>query len=279
VGAARQVYCHTAFMAGQLTWNEAIEKVLRSEGHPLNYLEITEQIVQQKLKVDPGATPSYTVSAQLSIDKRLGDKSKFVWISTGVYGLRAWQTEGFEPTPDPIVPSEPGALTDIAVQAYGIFWNRSGIDWKKSSAKLFGQEFENSDVVDFGEQRGIYVLFDHRNVVYVGRATAQSLSSRLRDHNFDRLRSRWDRFSWFGFHRVKTNGQLEAPSDARIGLDGVISVLEAVLIELNEPPQNRQQGKGLGGIEYLQRSDPALKKQHNSELLGVFAKALESSEE
>ncbi|MBV6502975.1 MAG: hypothetical protein AKCLJLPJ_01033 [Fimbriimonadales bacterium] len=266
--------------AGKLTWNDAIEKVLREAGHPLNYLDITEQIVQKQLRDDPGPTPSYTVAAQFSMDKKRGDKSRFVWVSTGIYGLREWQIEGAEPKPDAEPDSElnPPTLSEIAVQAYGIFWDRSGVDWRKSAPKLLGQQFENSDVVDFSEQRGIYVLFDHRDVVYVGRATAQFLGSRLRDHTLDRLRSRWDRFSWFGFHAVTKSGGLQAPSNAAIDLEGVIAVLEAVLIELNEPPQNRQQGKGLGGIEYLQRADPTLRKQHNQELLGVLAKAIEAND-
>jgi hypothetical protein len=47
---------------------------------------------------------------------------------------------------------------------------------------------------------------------------------------------------------------------------------------LNEPPQNRQQGKGLGGIEYLQRPDPAIRKQQNHELLSVFAKVIQAND-
>ena len=166
----------------------------------------------------------------------------------------------------------------IAVQAYAIYWDRAAVEWKKASPKLLGQQFENSAVVDFADQRGIYVLFDHRNLVYVGRATAQSLGSRTRDHAFDRLRARWDRFSWFGFHAVRSDGQLEAPGDSKTDLDGVISVIEAVLIELNEPPQNRQQGKGFGGIEYLQRPDPNMRNQDKQELLGVLAKAIDANE-
>lgn len=194
-----------------------------------------------------------------------------------MYGLRKWQVAGQEPVPAEPVDEPTTAPVGISVQAYAIYWERAGVDWKKTSPRLLGQQFENSDVVDFGEQRGIYVLFDHRNLVYVGRATAQSLGSRLRDHTYDRLRSRWDRFSWFGFHAVKGDGKLEAPGDAQLDLDGVISVLEAVLIELTEPPQNRQQGKGFGGIEYLQRTDPSLRRQHKEELLGVLAKAIDAN--
>jgi hypothetical protein len=263
--------------ANKMTWTEAIEKVLSDAGQPMNYLDVTEAIVQGRLRENIGATPSYTVAAQFSQDKAKGQNSRFIWISTGVYGLRSWQVAGQEPVPaDPI--TEPIASpVGIAVQAYGIYWERAAVDWKKTSTKLLGQQFENSGVVDFGEQRGIYVLFDHRSLVYVGRATALSLGSRLRDHTVDRLRSRWDRFSWFGFHAVRSDGKLEAPGDAKLDLDGAISVLEAVLIELNEPPQNRQQGKGFGGIEYLQRTDPSLRKQHKEELLGVLAKAMDDN--
>ncbi len=245
----------------------------------MSYLDITEEILRQELRKKAGATPVFTVAAQFSEDKKKGENSRFVRTSRGVYGLRKWQQQGHQPVIDEIEIEPSVTPLGIAVQAYGIYWDRAAVDWKKVSTKLLGQQFENSAVVDLGEQRGIYILFDHRNLVYVGRATAQTLGSRIRDHTLDRLRSRWDRFSWFGFHAVKADGKLEAPGDAKLDLDGVISVLEAVLIELNEPPQNRQQGKGLGGIEYLQRTDPALKNHHKQELLGVLAKAIDAKEE
>lgn len=33
-------------MAGKMTWDDAIEKVLTDAGQPMNYLDITEAIVQ-----------------------------------------------------------------------------------------------------------------------------------------------------------------------------------------------------------------------------------------
>lgn len=248
----------------------------------MHYLDIAEQIVAQRLKENPGATPSDTVASNLTEDlKRLGN-SRFSRVGRGVYGLRAW--EGLAPAAENLLQQDEEEANQppsvLAVRAYGIFWDRSQVDWKKSVPRILGQQFENAAKVDFCEQRGIYVLFDHRTLVYVGRATHQSLGTRLRDHTTDRLRSRWDRFSWFGFKGVQPDGTLDDLPGATLDMEGVISVLEAVLIELTEPPQNRQQGKGLGGIEYLQHLDPGLRSQSKKqELLGLMAKAMESQED
>lgn len=261
--------------ANKMTWLDAIVKVLRDEGAPLDYNVITEKILEQGLRGNPGATPASTVAAQISLDRNTGSTSTFVRVAKGVFGLREWGDVGGPADTKPGDDPDLVAPSTIAVQAYGIYWERAAVDWSKTVPRLDCQQFGTSDAVDMSEQRGIYVLFDHRAVVYVGRATDQGLGTRLRQHTWDRLRSRWDRFSWFGFHTVGNDGKLQAPTGAQLGLDGIISVLEAVLIELAEPPQNRQQGKGLSGSEYLQRTDPALEKQSNAQLLSALAGALE----
>lgn len=262
----------------QLTWIEAIDKVLREAGEPLTYLEIAERIVQQRLRTDPGPTPSYTVAAQFSSDKKKGEASRFIRVSTGTYGLRDWMNAEGSSRNESSEDHSDVKSARVAVYAYGIFWERSAIDWRKTAPRLLGQQFENADPIDFCEQRGIYVLFDHRDIVYAGRATQQSLGSRLRDHTLDRLRTRWDRFSWFGFSDVAADGVLKSNLGAKCEAEDVISILEAVLIELAEPPQNRQQGKGLAGVEYLQKLDPSLRDQQKRELMGAFAKMLESTD-
>lgn len=261
-----------------MTWMEAIIHVIKVAGRPLHYMEITEQIVTQNLRENVGATPSYSVAAQISMELKKGAQSRLARFSTGVYGLNQKQQ------PKNVVAEldrvdEVDAQDSVSIQAFGVYWERQAVDWKRANPRLYGQQFENADPIDFCDQRGIYVLFDHRDVVYVGRATQQSLGSRLRDHTVDRLRTRWDRFSWFGFCVVNPNGSLRQPPLASIGYSDVISIIEAVLIELVEPPQNRQQGKGLGGIEYLQRPDPALRRQHNQEILTLLAKTMDISDE
>lgn len=258
---------------GELTWNEAIEKVLKDAGEPMSYLDITEQIITQGLRLKPGATPTYTVAANLSLDKKLGEFSKFVNLARGIYGLREWQAVGAEQQPDPVTEAVEDPAAGLQISAYGMYWERDAVDWSKAAPRVLGQQYESSAPVDFLEQRGIYVLYDHARIVYVGRATKQSLGTRLRDHTVDRLRARWDRFSWFGFWGVNEDGTLRQNWHATEGVDGVVGLLETVLIELSEPPLNRKQGDGLTVAEYLQAEDPAIgKKKKQAMIAEVLAK-------
>ena len=87
----------------------------------------------------------------------------------------------------------------------------------------------------------IYILYDHHTVVYVGRAIERPLGKRLYEHTVDRLGSRWNRFSWFGFLDVTQKGNLrETPFNS--SLAALVATLEALLIEALEPPQNRKRG-------------------------------------
>ena len=248
----------------ELTWREAIERVLSEKGEPMNYLAITEEILEQNLRVSTGATPSYTVAAQLTQDLALPKgQSKFTRVSRGIYGLAAWGSAVASTTAEAGIH---GTAFQPGVQAYGMYWERSSVDWTKSSIALWGQQYQKSDQVDFAGQRGLYLLYDHRSIIYVGRATQQSLGSRLRDHTCDRLRSRWDRFSWFCFWGVKESGELVSLWDESFDTETMISQVEGVFIEALEPTQNRQAGKGFVGIEYLQVEDPSFREQRTKAL-------------
>ena len=136
-----------------------------------------------------------------------------------------------------------------------------------SSPKLLGQQ-QNAEVVDFGPQKGIYILHDGRGTVYVGRTTDQPLGRRLGQHTTDRLNGRWDRFSWFGLLAVEENGELSSRVALRTDEAVVIAALEALLIEALEPPQNRKRGDDFRAVEYLQVADPKLEERQMVDLLG-----------
>ena len=108
-------------------------------------------------------------------------------------------------------------------------------------------------------------MHDFRDIVYTGQADS-SLGSRLSAHTSNRLKTRWNRFSWFGFRTVKDDGTLGRVSD-NYGLREVISAMEALLIEALEPPQNRRAGDGFQGIEYIQFEDSEKKKDRIVELI------------
>ena len=111
----------------------------------------------------------------------------------------------------------------------------------------------------------MYLLYDRREIVYVGQSNEErkhsSIGQRLKLHTRNRLRSRWDRFSWFGLNPVGKSVPSSPFADGTdVGWNGatkaVIDVIEAVLIEAIEPRQNRRQGDYFRGLEYLQVEDP-----------------------
>ncbi|MGR0481220.1 MAG: GIY-YIG nuclease family protein [Candidatus Electronema sp. V4] len=93
------------------------------------------------------------------------------------------------------------------ITSFGMFWRRESIEWTVKP-KLLGMQQIGATPVDFCKQLGIYLLYDGREVIYVGRSTDRPLGKRLYEHTIDRLSTRWDRFSWFGLLPVADDGQL-----------------------------------------------------------------------
>jgi hypothetical protein len=127
------------------------------------------------------------------------------------------------------------------IQAFGMYWTRSLIVWNAKPV-LMGQQQTGAKPVNFADQRGVYLLYDDRDVIYVGRALDQALSRRLYQHTVDRLSSRWNKFSWFGLARVMQDGSLVAEDSRPLSPEVLVATMEALLIEGLEPPQNRRRG-------------------------------------
>jgi hypothetical protein len=148
---------------------------------------------------------------------------------------------------------------ESVIRCLGMYWQRDLVVWK-SEPRVFGKQQAQSKPVDFGAQRGIYILYDHHTVVYVGRSVDRPLGRRLYEHTTDRLGSRWNRFSWFGLLSVTDDGGLEE-ARLKVTLPSLIATLEALLIEALEPPQNRKRGDDFSVMEYIQDVDPELKER------------------
>jgi len=70
---------------------QAAEKVLREQGKPLHYREITKIILEKGLWETKGKTPEATLNANISVDiKKNGKKSLFIRTEPGKLGLREW---------------------------------------------------------------------------------------------------------------------------------------------------------------------------------------------
>lgn len=263
-----------------MSWREAIERVLREENRAMHYSEISEQVLSNGYYKTDGATPDATVNAQITTSiKYEGEKSPFAKVGRGVYALRtigAAPAIGTKPeaglpstsiTP-PLLPPE----DDSIIKCLGMYWQRDLVVWR-NDPRIFGKQQAFSKPVDFGDQRGIYILYDHHTVVYVGRSVDRPIGRRLFEHTADRLGSRWNRFSWFGLRDVTDEGIL-VDIPLRVSPASLIGTFEALLIETLEPPQNRKRGDDFSVVEYLQDVDPELKERELQNTLRTIEQKL-----
>ena len=73
----------------ELTWKEAIIKVLEEEKKALHYTDIAELIAERGYRKSLGATPQDTVSANLTTDINANkEKSIYAKVDRGIYILR-----------------------------------------------------------------------------------------------------------------------------------------------------------------------------------------------
>lgn len=258
-----------------MAWREAVVEVLKEEGGALHYTAIAERIVSEGLRDAVGATPAATVNAIITTSLRSeGEGSPFRRVSRGEYVL-ATQLEA-KPTESAgeaaSANEEPLEGSEGPIQALGMYWDRNLVRWT-SSPVILGRQQIGADVVDMAEQRGIYLLHDVREVVYIGRCTDRPLGKRLYEHTCDRLNARWTRFSWFGLCPVLEDGTLDELKGVH-SADTVIAAMEALLIEALEPAQNRRRGDGFSGAEFIQAEDPEIEKAQMKALMDELQRRL-----
>ena len=230
----------------------------------LHYKDIAEKIIADGLRSNLGATPAATVNAQISSSiKRDGASSPYLRVTKGTFALAKPSAVASSPVKDKLTPtveeSEESEEQYDIVSSFGMFWRRDAIQWV-ATPRLLGMQQLGATPVDFNKQLGIYLLYDGREVIYIGRTTDRPLGRRLFEHTLDRLAARWDRFSWFGLLPVSESGQLGS-LPATYEAAKMIPALEAILIEALEPRQNRKRGDDLSAVEFIQREDPEIQKK------------------
>ena len=249
----------------EMSWQDAIVKVLEDADKPLHTDEITAAILSEGLKSTAGKTPSATVAAMISRLIREGGRD-IVRARRGYYYMRVAAdintvSEQEEPDDELVITDEP---QNLAVAAYGLHWERDKVSWSRSGHHLYGWDASNpnpaeTDYVDFATQQGVYLLHSWDAVVYVGRTTAESsgLFERLRYHHSMHVwSSKWVRFSWFGLRPVSNTGELkDVPAMATKRV--VSALMESVLIETLRPAFNSQKGDYMGTL-YRQLVDPGI---------------------
>lgn len=268
-----------ANLSQNLTWKEAIMRVLSDAGEAMPYSEIAEQIVDRNLRTSVGATPANSVYAIIS-KAMLDADSAFYKAGPGTFGLRVQQ----EPEAQWSSAEEeyPNDAEDIAeethgtiIRALGMFWLRNDVNWKNNPAILGRQH--GGDDVNLAGQRGVYLLHDRHDVIYVGKSVDRPLGQRLYEHTRDRHGGRWNRFSWFGLLGIDEDGQIDSEMPTASG-DDIITTLESILIECLEPPQNRRRGDHLDAVEFIQSRDPEIDRKEKRLLIKDLIAQMEKLE-
>ena len=247
-------------MPKELTWRKAIEKVLSEAPGAVHYNDLTDRIIEDGLRTSLGATPAATVSAYLTTALKKG-ASECPWQKIGK-GLYIWKKKAgiTQPAAQTVSPEEDTEEEQYdVISSFGMFWRREAIEWT-GNPKILGMQQIGAEPVDFSKQTGIYLLYDGREIIYVGRATDRPLGKRLYEHTLDRLSTRWDRFSWFGVLPVSADGKLGV-LQGTFPSSKLLPALEAILVEALEPRQNRKRGDDLAAVEYIQKDDPEIKKK------------------
>lgn len=254
-------------MTHELTWHEAIQKVLHKHPSGLHYSDITEEILNTGLKQQVGATPAATVNANITTSiKKSASDSPYVRIEKGVFALKSFLSS------EAIKNYEEGTVEKIKadeaegqiIQGFGMYWSRNAVEWK-AKPKILG--VQSKQTIDFGSQQGIYLLHDGSKTIYVGQ-TEGGLGQRLFQHTQGRMAFRWDRFSWFGICPINDDGTL-AQLPKTYSSKGMLTTLEALLIEAMEPGLNRQRGKHFEAAEYAQFVDKNAKLTKLMEIVGA----------
>lgn len=256
------------------TWHAAITRVLTESVTAMHYSDIAEQILTNGYYKPDGATPAATVNSQIATSiKEKGDKSPYLRVSPGVFTLKIPSaTEKISSETSTTKKLNNPEVASKFINSFGMYWQRDLVIWKKNP-KLYGRAPGGTILIDFSGQRGIYLLYDRHSPVYVGRSTDQSIGERVYQHTLGRLAGRWNQFSWFGVLEPTENGSLVA-SKPKYDESIIITTLEALLIESIEPPQNRRQGDGFKGCEYVQDLDPQIKKQQIAATMLAIEKKL-----
>ena len=98
-----------------MTFRDAAAAVLRERG-PMHYRDLAEEIVKRGLVQPDGKTPAASLNAMIAVEiKTNGNKSEFVRVRPGVFGLRALHAAGAKAEPptdaDPGIDAGHGSST------------------------------------------------------------------------------------------------------------------------------------------------------------------------
>ncbi len=97
-----------------MTALDAAVAVLQDEGGPLHYGEITQRALEKGYWSTAGKTPSATVNAQIAVEVKTKEASRFVRVGKGIYGLSEHVGTPAPATPVPAASAASMSFTDAA---------------------------------------------------------------------------------------------------------------------------------------------------------------------
>lgn len=119
----------------ELSWREAIIRVLQNSNEPMHYTEIAEAIAEQGLRSEFGATPAASVNSVISISlQNDGENSPFIRVSRGIYGLRGGSAPQAQQPHALEEPDDTGLIN-----AFGMYWARANVLWT-AMPRILGQQ-------------------------------------------------------------------------------------------------------------------------------------------
>lgn len=227
--------------AEEMTWRDAILRVLEEAQEPLDTPTITKRIEENGYRELTGESPNRTVSSYVSIFKKEG----IVEEPTNYYYNLAQQDLDLNA-------KETEPAQTLTVQAYGLYWERSAVRWDTGRRELMGKQDRYAQAVNFADQAGVYLLHSWNEIVYAGKTnrhkSKNGLYDRLKDHHTSvRKNDRWNTFSWFGFKAVQKDGNLGNEPD-NCSFDDIVDIIEAIFIEALLPRLNMQSGSGMNEL-------------------------------
>ncbi len=161
------------------------------------------------------------------------------------------------------------------IKNYGLFWKRNNVDWGNpgpgNAGALLGKlpDEQNSPEINFRDQFGVYALYNRNKALLYcglagigrgeGEAEIQKLFKRIKQHQQDEnnLSEYWTYFSWFGLQGVEGD-VLNIEEDINGTRVQFLLQIKAIMIQLANPPANKNPANFNPAVEYEQVRDPRL---------------------
>lgn len=219
-------------------WIDAILKVLENTKTPIHYTKIWEVIRDQHYLECESKKPEISVNTYLQANKDIivpfGNK--------GDYILKTHLHNSINKYLEQTVSNQ------TVIRAYGVNWSRA--KFEQNNYSLIGKESisKNASQFDFSNERGLYVLYDGYNIVYVGQ-TVNPLANRLKEHT--KKSYKWDSFTWYGIDDVVDMNH-NKNKILTISAKSLLDAFEAIMIAAINPKHNKKKGNHIGGKEYQQ---------------------------